>query len=186
MKKKYISLLLTIISTIFIIGCESNDLIPLKVGNLWIYKSEKFDNDGNPANSIYSYMSVLADTTIDGIKYSLRNGNNRGEFCMNNNDGFNIYMKGQSPILDLKYPVKLNETFLRRNHDTTFVTSMDEKVEVAAGKFTCIKYETLSGSSKLIYHVCPNVGIIKIENLAIEGDIFKPQAQLSLINVFLQ
>jgi hypothetical protein len=186
MINKNISRIFIFLITIFFIGCQSNELIPLKVGNLWIYKSEKLDEEGNSANSSYSYMSILADTTIDGVKYSLRNGNSRGDFCMNGTDGFNIYLRGQSPVLDLKYPVKLNETFLRRNHDTTFVTSMDEKVEVPAGKYTCIKYETLSGGSKLIYHVCPNVGIIKIENLSLEGDVFKPQAQLSLTSIFLQ
>jgi hypothetical protein len=186
MINKLINLTFAIFITIFLIGCENGDLIPLKVGNLWIYKTEQLDKDGSPVVINYSYMSVLADSTIDGIKYSIRNGNNRGDLCTNTNDGFNIYLRGQSPVLDLKYPVKLNETFMRRNHDTTYVTSLDEKIEVPAGNFTCIKYETFNNGSKLIYHVCPNVGIIKIENFTLEGDVYKPQAQLCLANVFLQ
>jgi hypothetical protein len=186
MIKRLINIALAIITIVFLIGCDSGELIPLKVGNTWIYKSEKLDNDGSPVTSFYSYMTILADTTVDGVKYSIRNGNNRADFCTNNKDGFSIYQKGQTPLLDLKYPVTLNETFIRRNRDTTFVTALDDKVEVPAGKFTCIKYETLSNDSKLVYHVCPTVGIIKIENYTLEGDVYKPQAQLSLTNVFLQ
>ena len=151
-------------------------LIPFKLNNQWEYADTKYDSSGN---------IWLADTIIYRVDKDTIINNQRLYrydsyfFYTIKSDGIWMYeFIGDSTrqTLFLKYPCNIGDTYLFTfgRPNTVTVTSLNEKVTVEAGEYSCIKYhfEYYPSSPYVNIYVKPGLGIIKQESFS--GDKYYP------------
>jgi hypothetical protein len=185
---KRISIIFGLILLVVLSSCSEKKIIPLENGNLWIYKAEQVDSVGNVLQSALLYHVVLSDSTINNEKYFERKNESAygaPEFCINRPDGMYVYSQQNGAMYDYKYPVTLNEKFVRRGFDTATVTSLSEKVSTKAGDFTCLKYETTGKTIKEVCYICPGVGITVKEDYLISENGLRLLDRMELTKYFL-
>ncbi|TAL70857.1 MAG: hypothetical protein EPN82_00715 [Bacteroidetes bacterium] len=178
-------LFLLIISLIISIGCQdnstntnnSNYIIPLALGNYWVYRNDGYDTLGQYHGSYNDTLKIVSEDNIKiGKIYGFINGDLITE-CMNKSDGFYfIYDYSPQPIestMVFKYPGFAGEIF-NSNFGIANIESTDTLVEVPAGKFHCYKYKiNRSFSDRMtqeIYYISPGIGEIYIETLLTYSD----------------
>jgi len=169
-----------LISCIIFISCNENStennldnisLIPFKMNNYWKYNDSKYDSTGNIFISDTIIYKVDIDTIIlnqQFFKYDISNF-----YYTVKEDGiwqYEILGDSVKNCLYLKYPCKIGDTytFTFGRPNIVTVTSLNEKVTVEAGEFTCIEYhlEYNSVSPYINIYVAPGVGIIKQESFS--------------------
>jgi len=149
---------------------ESNpnniSLIPFKLNNYWEYAHIIYDSGGNIIISDSALYKVDKDTFFLNQRYF---GYEDSRFYYTNkNDGLWMYeLIGDSVKngIYLKYPCNVGDSYVfifGRPLNVT-VTSLNEKVTVEAGTFSCIQYRfRYTPTSPYSYtYVAPGVGIIK-------------------------
>jgi hypothetical protein len=123
-------------------------LIPLAVGNRWIWKTT------TPIAEIFDTLAIVGDTVVESGHWFRTQ---HGEWMANFPDGLHmgdLFGAGFSTArLRVRYPVKVGDTmdvgvvrrvFSPTEYTTyagiyTVVAELDEPVEVPAGEFSCIK-----------------------------------------------
>ena len=155
---------------------ESTFLMPLKVGNKWMYQMKTIDslkNEKTKMDSIY----IWGDTLLNGDTWYFIL---HSDPWLNRDDG--LYSMGMDssgkpiPILSIKYPVNIGDKWTTGPEEEKMnftLLSKGESVTVTAGTFSCYNYQTESvykdpnGSysyyTKSFYWICPGKGIIKVE-----------------------
>lgn len=190
MHNKLIRIATGLFVLLFLASCGKEELMPMKIGNLWVYKTAKIDRYGTVERTDYMSLAVLADTVFSGQSYALIEG---GFPLTNKEDGIYSVKKDSSsysPALFFKYPAKLNDSYQSFTNDSITVMALDETVITPAGKFKCIKY--LSRSSSMFdeataFYLCPSTGIIKIEEYAKgNGDSLYLKNQSVLNSIYLK
>jgi hypothetical protein len=163
--------------TLFIVltliaGCSKtkDEIIPLNVGNLWIYKTEKFDQNSNQDQPQYSSHCILKDTIKFGELYYLFEG-----FLpwINKKDGLYVLAQDTVAELFLKYPAAVNDVYINKLKDSIIIKKTDEKVNVPAGNFTCYKYEVNNSANTTVtsyLYIAPGKGIVQIEDYGKSSD----------------
>lgn len=150
----------------------AGQIIPLEVGNYWIYSYRKFDSAGGISYSMEWTEAVDSDTVIDGERlYSIRDIVSMfigfKQYYVNRSDGVYCYSPGSEPLsLYIKYPVQQNELIVRR-YDTLRVINAMQKTETPAGWFYCVVYQSVHTlSTGPVYettYYCPGIGKVKVE-----------------------
>ncbi len=138
------------------------DLIPLKVGNIWIMKSPNAPND----SSIYTdTVVVVKDTVLNNEQWYYVKGLDPtiSYYLTNRSNG--LWAGGLFPYLKWKYPAIKNEIYQSAN-DSIQVVSTNEILNTAAGQFKCYQYRTLNPSPPFPYpgdtYISPNTGFVRI------------------------
>jgi hypothetical protein len=116
---------------------QSDVIWPLHIGNTWIYDS--YDEEIEPNRSIDT-MTVTGDTVINGVRMYMFN-HDHNVLCYNDVEGAWLHSPNyHTPIIAMKYPVGVGQTFKYNDDVTMVVKSIDTLVTVEAGTFRCIKY----------------------------------------------
>ena len=150
---------------------QTNVILPLKTGNLWVYQVFALDttNDRHILLKVDT-LEVLKDTVIGGETWwdTRQLGHMRG-WMINRNDGLWMHMKGDTnAFLWAKYPGLVESEYggvIMGVPSTSKVMSNSIDVEVQAGKFDCIAYGQYIGERHILtrYYFAPNKGLIKME-----------------------
>ena len=132
---------------------SSSEIIPLALGNRWIYTITAFDSLGIALGSSIDTSVVSRDTTIDNETwYILYNRGAPVNLGINRTDGYwsrtvtlspgstNIAALGE-PYLSSKFPATVGQVFANETGYTSLVLDADTMVTVAAGTFECYKYK---------------------------------------------
>jgi len=130
---------------------ETIEIVPLKVGNSWSFKTTVYDTLGSIVSTTVDSFSVVSDTLINGKKYFIFS---TGVLRWNNDSGFWITMAPDSLLL-YKFPANVGDEYSYNIK----VICKDSSIVVPKGTFKCYGY---SGSVAIDY-VSPGVGLVKEE-----------------------
>jgi hypothetical protein len=132
---------------------SSSEILPLAVGNSWIYAITAFDSLGNVLGNGIDTSIVSRDTTIDNETwYILYNRGAPVNLGINRSDGYwsravtlspnttNIATLGD-PYLSAKFPTATGQVFVNETGYSTVVLDTDTTVTVPAGTFRCYEYK---------------------------------------------
>ena len=130
-----------------------SEIIPLAVGNAWIYAITAFDSLGNVLGNAVDTSTVARDTVIDSETwYILYNRGVPVNLGINRSDGYwsrsvtlspgtaNIASLGEE-YLSSKFPATVGQVFANETGYRTVVLDADTMVTVTAGSFECYKYK---------------------------------------------
>ena len=138
---------------------DTSVIIPLKVGNMWIYKTTSWSVRANSDSTFYSDTTRVNSqmvinnavwflvTTTTGVDTSKR---------QNRSDGLWGFDSLQGPELIIKYPANINDTY----GEYTVVTT-DTAIDVSAGRFNCYVYKRINSNSETKLFFAPGIGLIK-------------------------
>ena len=151
-------------------GCSNNNpetsvILPLNVGNQWIYKVTNPD-DSNKV--FFDTLSVSKDTLVNKEKWYIITHTWENSFKLilqNQADGLHLIDYYNTPRIFLKYKAVPGEIYSPgKRDDSVKIISVNEKVKTIAGEFECYIY----GSPKINIdnkddHFCmaPGIGCIK-------------------------
>jgi hypothetical protein len=145
----------------------ANVLVPLAVGNMWIYRT-----DTSGFLIAYDTMKILSKTIFNNKQaYHLYFGPDRIDaYVGNESDGLWVYGFDTiiySPGLIWKYPINVGEWWIGggSGNDTTVCVSIDTTIATQNGTYTgCIKFKSVKyepGNVSYSYHYFkPGVGMI--------------------------
>ena len=155
----------------------STELVPLKVGNAWVYSKTYYDSLGLVRAAATESVSVSKDTVLNGQSYffiSRQVLDSAGTpypykqiyFAKNTPTGYwerDPVLKLDTKIYD--YPYYYGDSTVVRANET---------ITVSSGTYNCIVYSYAAGAVRvdstyqIVYgnsYVCPNVGIVQKEYL---------------------
>lgn len=187
MNRALACIVLAVAATIGMAGCgesspsgNDNDpnnakpLLPLAVGNQWLYESTIYDSTGR-ATSKKDTTAIRMDTTIQGEKWYFFN-DDRVTPTASRTDGIYYWdTKLNVARLYLKYPGTVGSTYERGSQRYT-ITSINTNVDVPAGVFSCYQVgftdQNVPGLRGTI-SMSPGVGTVKIEliNTRTDGSV---------------
>lgn len=158
------------LSSIFT-GCNrqstEGDILPLAIGNQWIYSTGITDG----GIQRYDTVTVVKDTMINNEKwfYLKHSAQQISWILLNKSDGLHIFDrdKGSSGLF-LKYKSQKGDIFISLG-DSVIVKDDKTEVKTSAGTFTCFRYNgirieyTEKKTDGGIY-ACPGVGVIRFKN----------------------
>lgn len=148
------------------------ELIPLDVGNQWIWHTESFNVEtGAPyANQYADTAYVVSSTDLEGETWFRILGTGNGSLLATNRESGH-WVRPSSDTLDIaprltyKFPVDVGDTFSAPfPAGSTFrVAATDTTITVPAGSFEAILYEQQWDDFSLTcdVFVAPGVGLIK-------------------------
>ncbi len=148
-------------------------LLPLKIGNEWIYKIQYGDT---ASISYFDTLFVESDTMIWGQRFFITRSKGYHTtwsifvFPLTNmKDGLYYYFVGRH--LYIKYPTHAGDTLNASSYGTAYIKSVNETVDVPAGLFTdCLEYiedgYTRGSYPHWISHdyFKPDIGLVKYEH----------------------
>ncbi|MBD3673222.1 MAG: hypothetical protein HUJ26_06810 [Planctomycetaceae bacterium] len=162
---------------------KHQSLIPVAMGNRWEYRESELREDGTVASTrptsevIRSFYDSPRGRFfyLEATDYCmwLRDTARGLEDVMMAVDEETMTLKFDGkPGVYYRYPVEEGQTYLV-DYETEFmpvtvmtVLELKAKVQVPAGEFTCIKYQSLDKETRLpesMHYVCPGVGLVKYE-----------------------
>ena len=145
---------------------DKSIVMPLKIGNYWIYKASILDTLKNVDTVVDSYVSITAEKIINSEKWYFQ-GDNYG--FINRSNGL-WYTINYDTTMVAKYPTLVNDR-IPMKYDTARVISVDSIIQVPAGKFSCYVYK----SKYEINCYSPGIGLIYSEifyNSAYSDDFY--------------
>lgn len=172
---------------------KSKEIMPLALGNFWVYQQLYYDSNGNLTDSEIDTLLVKRQFTYNGKVYfsfdeydeehqdeGLRNADG-GLYQLNydyDNETF-------SEDLMFKYPAKTGDVFMI-NEEEVKVISTNATISVPKGSFSCYHYKIESEyideddpsySRKIIenLYMAPGVGMVKYEIIRnyFNGDLYR-------------
>jgi len=152
----------------------SGEIIPLKVGNTWVWQISNYDTSGAISSTTFDSVWVSQDTIVDGQKFFLlweQYKQSDGTisqlassfFARNLSSGFSRRDGSQETVI-YNYPYK--------NGDSTVIGSNVSITLTSGTTYICIVYQTPAGSYfangrlQTLFeksYICPNIGIVKKE-----------------------
>ncbi|MGE5480351.1 MAG: hypothetical protein ACM3U1_07990 [Chloroflexota bacterium] len=144
-------------------------LIPLGIGNNWVYKRTLYDDKGAQQGDPVTYsMQILRDTTVNNIAGVIARAWKDDTFIANKSDGFYAYDDGLIDDIELfyKYPVVKGDSYLRASGETVIVEDLKRSVTVPAGTFECVVFKVLYQDNKFyeVNYFVKGVGMVKTED----------------------
>jgi len=138
------------------LGCASNSIMPLKVGNSWHYRWARINSYGDTLNKQENYILVVEDSTIAKERWSQIRKNygdsiSTKSFAINRSEGlFRFFRLSSTQNLDLPYPAEVGATSVKRDTineiiyvDSVYLQSINQSVTVPAGKFSSYLYRRI-------------------------------------------
>ncbi|MFH1700704.1 MAG: hypothetical protein ABIE07_08975 [Candidatus Zixiibacteriota bacterium] len=148
------------------------DLMPLKIGNSWVYELSTMDTlTGELSVSKIDTFRVERDTVLDGETFYFISGMGpRGTLATNREDGFWIMGPMGQPIMLAKFPGLDGDDFSMTLGPTVISNRLDKaglEIEVPAGKFYSYKYSQVMGPMRrtTYNYFAPGLGLVKMETL---------------------
>ncbi|MCX6153659.1 MAG: hypothetical protein NT007_05835 [Candidatus Kapabacteria bacterium] len=168
-----------IILILFIFGCTNpiiiknqSTILPLAVGNFWIYRTSYFNLKKQITEVKFDTVLIKTDTVSgdNGFIYCVmrKDSGLKGDMslnykCFNSSDGFH-----SKDIFFYKYPVAVNDSF-NSEFGIANVESIHTKIYTSIGTLECIKYsfvrkKSYEGKIVKYHYVFPGLGTVRTEN----------------------
>jgi len=146
-------------------GSLTNVIVPLKLGNSWMYSATSYDENGVGYAWLPYTLELLQDTILNNETCYFIGGERT--LVVNRYDGLWGFDLGTIPqYLVLKYPSSEGYTYSTGSEReyTITVHNRDTSVAVASGRYSCYLYlaRHVSGSEIQAF-VAPNTGIVMAE-----------------------
>jgi len=173
--------LLYVIFVCYLAGCKkesttivepipSPEIVPLEVGNKWIRSFELYDTSGNVFSSGVDSIIVVRDTSILRLRWFILKLQ-ASEYLVSNQPGGLWWRSGQYQSIWYQYPAERGDSFfVYGNTSFVRVSAVDTLITVAAGSFSCYRYEYdippsvgAIGGSRVVEFLSPNTGYVKYE-----------------------
>ncbi|PKL85856.1 MAG: hypothetical protein CVV22_04780 [Ignavibacteriae bacterium HGW-Ignavibacteriae-1] len=167
---------------------NSKELMPLKIGNSWVYNYTYYDGFAEHSGKVTS--TVISDEMYNGEKYyrieTLNHINNQKKispiYSINKTDGlYMLYFEDNDELHTdfLKYPVSEGEIFQSNESSKLYVEKVDTLISTSAGKFNCIKYikKIIFDGKEIdisIMYYCPGIGRIAGEYFLMSDETRNP------------
>lgn len=153
------------------ITTEPVEIMPLAVGNQWVYHTVRSDTMGNVTRNTYDTVRVTGTEVIAEETWFIVNGEGNYNY-INRSDG--LWKACSKNVLYIKFPVRLGEYYTTGTSmdycspPGFSVVSTDTVITVPAGTFRCITYlwGDYGGYYNHVYHYAPNVGLIRYDGYA--------------------
>ena len=143
-------------------GNPAGPIIPLQIGNTWIYEFSQYDTLGTLISAVYDTVALAIDTVLDNRVWFfwaqpemyIANYSD-GAWIRSLEIGFSLY-----PSLMYKYPAEVGDLWTFDGFSTFHMqlTSINEVTEVPAGRFSCHVYDF--GSTTGVVHIVPGIGMV--------------------------
>ncbi len=148
-------------------------LLPLKVGNSWVYKSFELDpTTGDTTSFTEDSLRIIGTTTIRGSLYFVLSSDTNKDVAQNRSDG--LFIADYDPHFDeffddlfFKFPAQNGESYTYDLIDggQVRVKVTNETVTVPAGTFHSYVYQFIDLPLESVFYFAPGVGLIHIKNL---------------------
>ncbi len=144
---------------------QKTEIVPLSVGNVWIYQNYKLDSNGTIIKEYYDTLRVIKDTIIDGTIWYTYYAPSGDLWFQNNVNGSRDYSI-LHPTWDLncaiyKFPGKAGDEFLNSGPGSKKIDSTDAIYITKIGSFKCFKYiDNYSFGKGADYYVSPGIGLV--------------------------
>ena len=172
--RKYSAIIIGMLGTYLFMftGCTSSNqpsstalsLMPLAVGNQWVYRVTSLDTNGVVTGVENDTIRVLKDTTFGGqtcyVLSSLNTDRSPGYF-QSRSDGI-WAPSGNSYAMQkwFSYPAKVGDTTMIYSHDPVVVRNVDTLVAGPGGAWRCCVYNL---DNVFIEYYAPGVGLCREE-----------------------
>jgi hypothetical protein len=146
-----------------------NSIIPLKVGNVWRFRSMLYDTTGAVTWNGVDSLVIVRDTVVNGTTwYRFLHGDS---WLTNQADGIwsaGFGPAGFAPNLTIKYPANAGDSWDARTSASrtqrVTLASISIPASVPAGLYTCYEYRFSDGNELTeVEYLAPNVGIVAID-----------------------
>jgi hypothetical protein len=153
---------------------DFGDIMPLAIGNRWIYYTETWDTLGWPTGARYDTVIIVSDTIIDGINWF---NDNRGGRYSHQEGGLWKYWSGNLCLLAM-YPAEVGEMcnncpqYANPLNPQLEVLTTDWQVTVDPGTYSCYRYYMSFGYYEPIvyyFYYSPGTGLILEETYMLHG-----------------
>lgn len=137
----------------------ANELLPLAVGNRWVYSDTVLDSNGTTISTSTDTMLVLRDTVLQNQTWFTTTSG----IYRDSSNGLWIWSGG--PQLVFKYPASAGDSFSTPNAVVT-VVSTNEHIDVPYGGLLCYHYRArypAFGNLELNDFVTPGIGFVSLE-----------------------
>jgi|PlaIllAssembly_1097288.scaffolds.fasta_scaffold185492_2 hypothetical protein len=150
----------------FSTGGSPNVILPLQVGNTWLYRRTSFDTEGFVLARDTVAQRIARDTLIQDERWYIWEATSGLSLGTSRSDGYWTYVEGM-PAITLRYPVVVHETYMiTETGPTIHILAVDTLIGVPFGTAPCIAYEQLSfpgGTRMQIDYYAVNTGLIRTD-----------------------
>ena len=176
------------LATVFLASCDSattgpstqqGAIMPLAVGNTWVYKVSILNNDGSTGSSYFDTVKIINSMIYNGDSIFAFNHGTAGKL---NDEGYSIAIFGSDNFqLFAKYPTATGEIFRRDTltfedmdslgniiFDTSLITFFCKEnpssISVPAGSYSAVQYQYDVTSlhadfqDREVYYYAPGIG----------------------------
>lgn len=171
---------------------SSNDLIPLAVGNKWVFLNSVLNPDGSLNFSSRDSIEFIADTTIDGKKWVYQNTNGFNMGFNNTSEGVNVRLLSPNTPNDiyLYFPGLVHKNIgygfpqlqiygsTAKLVDTLYTITLlnaDTTISTGLGSFRCGQFRVIENNNILFYrdiYLAKGKGWIKVEEYRWENPAY--------------
>ncbi len=184
MRRSLACMAFAVIATMMLAGCGESSpsgtdttpdgadrLLPLALGNRWIYETTIYDSTGKATLKADTTL-VAGDTTIQGERWFFFN-DDRATPTVSRTDGVYYWdTRNNASRLYVRYPGAVGESYERGSQRYTIVAT-NTTVTVPAGVFTCYQIrltdQNIPGLDATL-SIAPGTGTIKIEAINTRPD----------------
>ncbi len=138
---------------------NSSDLLPLNIGNKWVFKTTFLDSMQNTQLVKYDTFKVTGDTMLSNETWYVTDFG----YCKNKSDGLWNWIG--YPILAYKYPANAGDTTQTADAISKLI-STNESCSVPYGTVQCYHYQILYKNDNGYtqdYYFYPGIGFLKWE-----------------------
>ena len=162
--------MLMILSLILLSACgdeeivtsrDTSVLLPLAVGNTWIYEQTRFDSLGTVLGVSMDTIRIDRDTIINGETWYHRA---LGIHYANRDDGVWLNIQATSTIV-YKYPMQVGEFTTNNVNDTTWLIDSKSPVSLLIGQFSAYQYQNKFKGFPFSTYMVPGIGWVIWENV---------------------
>lgn len=145
-----------------------DDLIPLKIGNYWVYENKRYT-----VSNLDSILSYYIDTMLvesKSFEGSKTLYNMKKEYTYSSeSDGIWMYFRNGNTIIDkglaFRFPSNVGDKNYLNGIGMQITTiAKDEIFKSDLGEFKCYRYFSTNSLNNIQHLICPKIGIMKIKN----------------------
>ncbi len=147
---------------------SSQQILPLKLGNIWLMEYTVYDSTGTVEGMVYDTDTVARDTVISGITWYHVSGKVFDGYFADKSDGLYGLSSPTVEALLFKYPAKVGDTWNAQvDISTTYQVTLQSdnaSVTVPKGTYVCYDYQMLLNSQPgFEVYLNPGLGFVAMD-----------------------
>jgi|GEM_PF-4498743 len=170
---EFVKIVFLVVLFVFLNSCNDSptkpfqkiEIVPLSVGNVWIYQNRKLDSNGTIIKEYFDTIRVIKDTIIDGTRWYTYFEPSSDLWYQNDEYGYRnytiLYPTWYHYYALYKFPGKSGEEF--EGFGRKKIDSTDAIYITKIGSFKSFKYidnDKYSFGKFADYYVSPGIGLV--------------------------